>query len=188
LLIKFQKSHEALQNPRRLSELEQFDSDIKGIEDGIVQFLVNSPLFLGQNSIFSTIKAYFITRKTLTQTMLKELTGFSAGIISQELKKLINMHIIQKIGKGDSGQILYSMESVELAFIAAFLHLYDDVLEWEDVFQKIKLEMDAEKDVLEQLNGYKTIYRWIDMILNSIVIYQQLLQLFKEEKAALEKI
>ncbi len=187
MLIKFRKSYKPLQTPRRLSELEPFDSDIKGIEDGIVQFLIDSPLFLGQNSIFSTIKAYFITRKTLTQTMLKELTGFSAGKISQELKKLISLHIIQKVGKNENGEFLYSMESVELAFIAAFLHSYDEVLEWEEVFQKIKLELDAERDELEQLNGYKTIYRLIDMILNSIVIYQQLLQLFKEEKAALEK-
>jgi hypothetical protein len=97
------------------------------------------------------------------------------------------MHIIEKKGRSNSGQLLYSMESVELAFIAAFLYSYDEVIKWKSVFVRIKLEMDEEAENLKQLSGYAVVYRMINMILSSIAIYDQLLKMFKEESFALEK-
>jgi DNA-binding transcriptional regulator GbsR (MarR family) len=83
----------------------QFDSEIKKIEDEFIDFIVSSPLFIGEKLIFSTIKAYFMTRENLTQEELKELSGFSSGAISQELKKLLKRGLIEISNISNTGKM-----------------------------------------------------------------------------------
>ena len=94
-----------------MSAICEFDDEIKGVEKDIINFLTSYSLFIGQKTTFSTIKLYFITRKFLTQEKLQELTGFSRGTISQELKKLISMEIIEQSSVSNTGEITYSMRN-----------------------------------------------------------------------------
>jgi DNA-binding transcriptional regulator GbsR (MarR family) len=169
-----------------LSEIEEFDPEIKKIEDKIIQFLIKSPLFIGQKPTFSTIQAYFITRKDLNQKALKKLTGFSSGAISQELKELVNIRLIEKATKSSSGEISYSMKSVELAFLISYINSMKESTKWEDIYQKIKLELEGEREELKGLNGYDIIYQWINNFLNLMAFSKIVLKILEEEEKLLE--
>jgi len=94
-----------------LTKIEEFDSEISEIEKDIFKFLMSYSLFIGQKTTFTTIKIYFITRESLTQEKLQELTGFSRGTISQELKKLISLDLIEKTSVSNTGEITYIMKN-----------------------------------------------------------------------------
>ncbi|MHA1671724.1 MAG: hypothetical protein ACTSV5_14290 [Promethearchaeota archaeon] len=58
-------------------------------------------------NLFIFNKIYFITRKSLTQVKIQELTGYSRGTTSQELKQLISMGLIEKSSVSPTGEITY---------------------------------------------------------------------------------
>ena len=106
---------------------KEFDKEIRAIEKDIFKFLMSYSLYIGQKTTLTTIKIYFITRKSLTQEKLFELTGFSRGTISQELKKLISMNLIEKTSISTTGEITYSMKDPIIAFIHSFSDLTKDI-------------------------------------------------------------
>ena len=110
-----------------MTTIEEFDDDIIAIEKDIFKFLMSYSLFIGQKTTFTTIKIYFITRKSLTQEKLQELTGFSRGTISQELKKLISMALIEKTNVSNTGEITYLMKNPIIAFVHSFSNLMNAV-------------------------------------------------------------
>ena len=54
-----------------MTATEEFDDEIKAIEEDIFKFLMSYSLFIGQKTAFMTIKIYFITRTLLTQEKLQ---------------------------------------------------------------------------------------------------------------------
>jgi len=169
-----------------LNEIAQFDEEMIKIEDEIIQFLIDFPLFIGQKSIFLTIQAYFITRGNLTQSELKELTGLSSGAISQELRKLIDFGLIEITKTTSTGKKIYSMKSVTSALLTMYVESLKDASKWEKELQEIKLKLEENKEELKLLNGYDIIYRWVNLFLQAMPLTKLIINLMEEEKAALE--
>ncbi|UYP44333.1 hypothetical protein NEF87_000618 [Candidatus Lokiarchaeum ossiferum] len=88
------------------------------LEQEIINMQLNSTLLDEDKPIYSTILAYFITRRSLTQANLQELTQFSSGIISQNLKILIDRGFITKLPKAQKStrQNIYIMQSILYSF------------------------------------------------------------------------
>ncbi len=169
-----------------MNEIAQFDEEMIKIEDEIIQFLIDFPLFIGQKSIFLTIQAYFITRGNLTQSELKELTGLSSGAISQELRKLIDFGLIEITKTTSTGKKIYSMKSVTSALLTMYVESLKDASKWEKELQEIKLKLEENKEELKLLNGYDIIYRWVNLFLQAMPLTKLIINLMEEEKAALE--
>ena len=167
---------------------ELFDIEIKEIEDEIVKFLSTSPLFVGQNLLLKKVRAYFATRRNLTQSQLQELTGYSSGAISQALKELVNTGYILKSRTSSTGEITYSMESVILAYLTAHVDAIKISLKMGDELEKIKSDLENNKKELENLNGYDVLYKWIDVFLDIIAnpTQKELVRQMEKQKAALE--
>ena len=164
-----------------MNEIEEFDDEIKAIEDDIVKFLMSYSLFIGQKTTFTTIKIYFITRKALTQEKLQELTGFSRGTISQELKKLISMGIIERSNVSTTGEITYSMKNPIIAFIHSFSALMKDISRFSKNIDAIKDEIENEKALIESLYGFDKIYQLVNVLTNSIPFSLELIKLIEKE-------
>ncbi len=171
-----------------MSELLEFDPAIKEIEDEIIQFLVNSPIFMGYKPSFITIRAYFVTRKELTQQKLKKLTGFSSGTISQELKTFLDTGVITETKLPDSNQKKYTLESIEAAFMLSFIQVNDQILKYERELQLIQSDMRAKKETLKDLQGYYEVLRLVELFLDLMPFYRNLVKILYEEKAALEAV
>ena len=166
-----------------MTEIEEFDNDIKAIEEDIFKFLMSYSLFIGQKTTFTTIKIYFITRKSLTQEKLQELTGFSRGTISQELKKLISMELIEKTSVSNTGEITYLMKNPIIAFVHSFSDLTNDISKFANKIDAIKDDIEKEKDLIEDLHGFDKIYQLVNVLANSIPFSLELIKTIEKELA-----
>jgi len=166
-----------------LTTIEEFDNDIIAIEKDIFKFLMSYSLFIGQKTTFTTIKIYFITRKSLTQEKLQELTGFSRGTISQELKKLISMALIEKTNVSNTGEITYLMKNPIIAFVHSFSNLMDDISKFAYKIDAIKDDIEKEKDLIEDLHGFDKIYQLVNVLANSIPFSLELVKTIQKELA-----
>ena len=164
-------------------KIEEFDDEIRAIEKNIFKFLMSYTLFIGQKTTFTTIKIYFITRKTLTQEKLQELTGFSRGTISQELKKLISMNLLEKTSVSTTGEITYSMTNPIIAFVHSFSNLTDDISRFAKNIDAIKEDIEKEKVVIENLNGFDKVYQLVNVLANSIPFSLELIKMIEKELA-----
>ena len=167
---------------------ELFAPEIKEIENEIVNFLSTSPIFIGQNPLLKKIKAYFATRKDLTQSQLQELTGYSSGAISQALKELVKTGYIQKSRTSSTGEITYSMESITLAYLTAHMDAIKVSMRLGEDLRMIKADLEYNGKELEELNGYDVLCKWVDMFLDIIADPKQkeLVSKMEKQKAALE--
>ena len=166
-----------------MNTIEEFDDEIEKIEKDIFKFLMSYSLFIGQKTTFITIKIYFITRGSLTQEKLKELTGFSRGTISQEIKKLISMDLIKKTGVSNTGEITYSMKNPVIAFIHSFRDLTNDISEFAKKINTVKEDIEKEKVLIENLHGFDKVYQLVNTLANSIPLSLELIKLIEKELA-----
>ena len=164
-------------------EIEEFDDEIRAIEKDIFKFLMSYSLFIGQKTTFTTIKIYFVTRKSLTQEKLQELTGFSRGTISQELTKLISMGIIEKTNVSNTGEITYLMKNPIIAFVHSFSALTNDISKFAEKINAIKEDIEKEKDLIEKLDGFEKIYQLVNVLANSIPFSLELIKTIEKELA-----
>jgi DNA-binding transcriptional regulator GbsR (MarR family) len=166
-----------------LNTIEKFDDEIGMIEKDIFKFLMSYSLFIGQKPTFITIKIYFITRKSLTQEKLQELTGFSRGTISQEIKKLISMNLIEKTDVSNTGEITYAMKNPVIAFVHSFRDLTSDVSRFAERIKAINEDIEKEKLSLEKLHGFDKVYQLVNTLANSIPLSLELIKLIENELA-----
>ena len=164
-----------------MKSIEEFDDEIETIERDIFKFLTSYSLFIGQKTTFITIKIYFITRKSLTQEKLQELTGFSRGTISQEIKKLISMDLIKKTGVSNTGEITYSMKNPIIAFIHSFKDLTKDISKFAKKINAVKEDIESEKASIENLHGFDKVYLLVNTLANSIPFSLELIKMVEEE-------
>ena len=111
-----------------MSDNTSLDPDLQKIEDEVIEFLMTSPLFMGEKPIFLTIKSYFITRESLTQKELKKLTGYSSGAISQELNRLVEKGMIEVSKISSSGEKTYQMKSIVISFLNYYLNYFKEII------------------------------------------------------------
>lgn len=162
--------------------IQTFNSEIKEFEKEIIEFLKQSQLFLGERSSTAEILSYFITRKELTQTKLKELTGLSRGTISQELQLLTERRIIQDKNTSDIKAKVYSMESVITGFINSFLYAVKDYLKYKEKFLQMKKELERQKEQLQKFKNFNRLYQLIMLFLKAFPLIEEIVEMLKEKR------
>ncbi len=140
-----------------MNELKRFDPDVQKIEDTIIEYLMNTSLATSRDEFTAKILFYFLTRRDLTQRMLKELTGFSGGKISQVVNDLVKIGLVDITKRSSSGEITYSMESIQSENFRRGNNLIRTSISWEDKLKAIKRELKRDKDELQGLIGYDKI-------------------------------
>ncbi|MFW9999543.1 MAG: hypothetical protein ACFE88_05450 [Candidatus Hermodarchaeota archaeon] len=164
---------------------EIFDSEIKKIESEVINKLLNYIIFSIRGEITSKILFYFITRKDLTQSKIQDLTGFSAGKISQELNNFLEFNLI-KISK-NSKPWVYSMESVVAETFSRAINLLKTNVKWEAKFLEMKKDLEDNKEKLQKLNGYNEVKDFIELNLMRFAGYKAIIKLWEELKNKYEK-
>ncbi|MFX0037923.1 MAG: hypothetical protein ACFFCY_17395 [Promethearchaeota archaeon] len=161
-----------------------FDPEIKKIENEIIEKLLTCTVFSVRGEITSKILFYFITRKDLTQSKLQNLTGFSAGKISQELNNLLEFNLI-KISK-NSKPWIYTMESVVAETFSRAISLLKTNIKWEEKFLEIKKDLEENRDQLQKLNGYDKVKDFLELNLLRFVGYKSIIKLWEDLKKKYE--
>ena len=155
---------------------------LREIERDIIEFIINCPLFrFGKmKGAHYPIIAYFFTRKRLTQEKLKELTGFSAGMVSEGLNYMLQEGYI-KLDKVKGIRVRY----YELNSIAYYnyLHLFRIVKSNSELFTRldaISSEIKTKRTELKDINGYRIINKRVKQFLNAKPVVEKLLISFKD--------
>jgi len=146
-------------------KMSEIDRLLREIEEEVVQNIIDSSLFYSSSPIFRTILGYFITRKTLTQEILKELTALSAGKISQELNKLHKMGFLERSRKSTTEPYFYSMESIDIAFINDAINVLNTSLEWETILIQIYQDLENNENKMNDLNGYIEVVKFLKFLM-----------------------
>ncbi|MHA2036025.1 MAG: hypothetical protein ACW972_12340 [Promethearchaeota archaeon] len=163
---------------------ERFDPEVEKIENEIINTLLNYTVFSIRGEITSKILFYFITRKDLTQSKLQQLTGFSAGKISQELNNLMEFNLI-KISK-KSKPWIYSMESVIVEMFSRAITLLKTNIRWETKFLEMKGELEENRGELQKLNGYDEVKEFIEVNLARFSGFKVVIKLWEDLKKKYE--
>ena len=163
-----------IKESRELDYVQDFNDEIKVIEDDVIDFFTYTPMFFGKTELFSKTFAYFITRKTLTQKKIRELTGLSAGKVSQEISTLLNYGIIEILKKSNTGQITYQMKSVISAFLKISSNILSEYMKWKYKIERLKSELEEQREELKMFNGYQEILKFANYFTEVLPIYEKL--------------
>ncbi|MFX1237232.1 MAG: hypothetical protein ACFFAS_14970 [Promethearchaeota archaeon] len=158
------------------------------IEKDIIDLLFNSVISLGRDKFSAKILLYFLTRRELTQKMIQELTGFSAGKISQELNLFVDMGLISIVNKSPRGEIIYSIPSIEVELFTRGINIFKSNLRWEHKFLEIYEELKENREEFQKLNGYKKIMANIQENLGRFGEYKKILNLWEKMKLKYSKM
>ena len=154
-------------------EKDPYNQNIRRIEKDIVEYLIRSPIYSTRNEITTKILLYIMLRKEVTQNLLKNLTGYSSGKISQELNNLVDSGMIIKKKIPGVRKKLYTFQSVEHISTMRIKNIIAAMAKWEDDLAKMKNEMISRRRKLEQMNGYHKILKVIEFYLPLIKIYEK---------------
>ena len=160
--------------------IDIFALEVEEKEKEIIEYLLKFNLFSARDEITSKILFYFITRKNLSQKAIQDLTGYSAGKISQELNNFLKLDLI-KVSK-NSKPWTYSMESVVIETFNRGINLLKKNVEWESKFLEIREELINNSEELEHLNGYNDIKDFVSMNLIRFSGYKEIIELWENLK------
>jgi DNA-binding transcriptional regulator GbsR (MarR family) len=166
---------------------KHFEPEIQILEKEIIDFFTYSPIFFGKQEIFSKTFAYFITRKNLTQKKLRELTGLSAGKVSQEVNTLLEFGIIEIVNKSDRGEITYEMKSVISAFLKVSTNVLSEYMKWKEKIENMHNELVQRNEELEKLAGYEEVFNFINTFLEVLPFYEKLYYKISEIRKKIAK-
>jgi len=156
-----------------LDDKEPYDRNVRKIEKEIVDYLIQSPLYSTRNEITSRILLYIIFRKEISQNILKNLTGYSSGKISEELNNLVDSGMIIRKKIPGIRKKVYTFDSVEQISTTRVKNIITALLKWEGELDKMKNEMETNRSKLEKMNGYSNILNVIDFYLPAIKLYEK---------------
>jgi DNA-binding transcriptional regulator GbsR (MarR family) len=163
-----------------MKEISKFGLNIKKIEDQLIQFMSSSPIFFTKDPFVNIIRAYFITRKSLTQREIQKLTNLSSGKISQVLKILRKWELIKKTNVSSTGEYTYTMDSIEDAFLRYFNIIMGDILKWEKPLEEMKKNLEEGQEEIKTLKGYDEISNLLTLLLRAIKINMIVMKDFKD--------
>ncbi len=165
----------------------EFDPEVRFIEDQILNYLINWPVFRSKDPAFIKILGLFITRKFLTQKFIRQVTGLSAGKISQEINKMVDIGLIKVADVSPKGKITYVSTSAGLTFLKYTKNIIEHLGKWENDLKIIKNEMETKKKQLEHLEGYQGFYKLVSSFSPVIKIYMELLIEIQKDINDMEK-
>ncbi|MFX0140003.1 MAG: MarR family transcriptional regulator [Candidatus Hodarchaeota archaeon] len=149
-----------------------FDPEVYLVEDDMLNQISSSPMFSSRDPMFIRILGYFITRKYLTQKRLKRVTGLSAGKISEEVNLLIEDGLIEKSEISPKGKITYGAESAGKLLLKFSRAVINRMARWDKELEKIRMDLEDNRNNLEALNGYTRICRIYEFLLDIISRYK----------------
>ena len=154
-----------------------YEGKVRVYEKRLIEILVDAGKIKGQNAVFGSIIGYLLLHGSLTQTQLKELTGFSKGAISQSLKILSSAPAIKKEPLEGKREYIYTL-GTNMADIASNIGSYKSESNERAIeFLQSKVhELDNNKNK----KGYKFLSKRVTEMVNFFRYNIEMLEKIKE--------
>ncbi len=154
-----------------------YEGKVRVYEKRLIEILVDAGKVKGQNAVFGSIIGYLLLHENLTQTQLKELTGFSKGAISQTLKVLSSVPAIKKEPLEGAREYIYAL-GVNMADIASNIGSYKS--ESNELAIKFLQSKVQELDKYKDKRGYDILSKRVTEMINFFEYNVKLLEKIKE--------
>ena len=159
-----------------------FDPEIRQIEQEIVAFFAEkTPKYTGRHPIIAVVLAYFYVRRSLTQPELRQLTGFSAGAISNAVRQLVDMNMITREMIPGTHTHRYKMETLPFRSPRYFLQTEKNIEKLHKELKEMKTTLEAHSDEMQNLEGYQRVYAVVTLLLELISSVPRFMALIEEE-------
>ncbi|TFF91748.1 MAG: hypothetical protein EU543_06215 [Promethearchaeota archaeon] len=165
------------------------EGKIRSYEKKLIEFLVDIGKKKGTNETLSAIIGYFLIHNRLTQSELKELSGFSRGAISENLTILTNFHFVHKEFIEGTRKYQYSIGD-SMSYVAENVSLIKSLKAEELLnFMNKKISylkaMDNKKKhgfnlLLKRLEELKDFCNLLENILNKVITSDQIQSIMGE--------
>ena len=154
-----------------------YEGKVRVYEKRLIEILVDAGKIKGQSAVFGSIIGYLLLHVSLTQTQLKELTGFSKGAISQSLKLLSSAPAIKKEPLEGKREYLYTL-GTNMSDIATNIGSYKSESNERAIeFLQRKVQ---ELDKIKDKKGHKTLSKRVTEMINFFEYNVKVLQKIKE--------
>ena len=157
-----------------------FSPEVYKIEEELIQYFSNAPMFQSKTPLFIKVFSYFTTRQFLTQEDLKRITGLSSGSISEIIHDLLDDDLIEVYNTSKSGKITYNSGSAGRMLLTLTINILRSTSKWEKPMIELKEEFNNNRDELKDLEGF-------DELENLFEIFIPLFSLYKELHIKFEK-
>jgi DNA-binding transcriptional regulator GbsR (MarR family) len=154
-------------------EKHPYNQDVRKIESEIVEYLVASPIYSTRNEITTRVLLYILLRNEISQNLLKKLTGYSSGKISQELSNLVNAGLIIRKKIPGVRKKFYTFKSIEHISTVRIKNIISAMIKWEEELREVRDEMIENRSKLENMNGYHNILKILDFYIPLMKIYEK---------------
>jgi DNA-binding transcriptional regulator GbsR (MarR family) len=154
-----------------------YEGKVRTYEKRLVEILVEAGKIKGQNAVFGSIIGYLLLHESLTQTQLKELTGFSKGAISQSLKILSSVPAIKKEPLEGGREYLYTL-GINMNDIASNIGSYKS--ESNEIAIKFLQSKVQELDKYKDKKGYGILSKRVTQMINFFEYNVKVLEKIKE--------
>lgn len=184
-----ENNHEEIKITISNEEISQLKQEsIKEIEDDIVNFIEDNPLFILEEIKYMPLLSYLITRKRLTQKDLQKLTGLSSGLISEGLNYLLEKGYIEMEKIKGIRKRFYKMPSIGYTNYLKQLKRFEKIHELKTNLEVLFQQMNERKSELSHLEGYDKIYNWIKQTLEMSSTVEHGIELFKNAISHFKKV
>ncbi len=91
------------------------------------------------------------------------------------------MDLIEKTSVSNTGEITYLMKNPIIAFVHSFSDLMNDISSFAKKIDAIKDDIEKEKVVIENLQGFDKIYQLVNVLAKSIPFSLELIKTIEKE-------
>ncbi len=122
--------------------IDEYYNKLQEYEKKIVNFFVDNGKAKNVNEKFSTIYAYFYMRRQLTQKQLQQLTGYSAGSISQILNQLLAINMLRRDNIPGSHEKQYELVVFGAQLVGSISPIMEDYFKTRDkLVERVKKDL-----------------------------------------------
>ena len=154
-----------------------YGGKVRVYEKRLIEILVDAGKIKGQSAVFGSIIGYLLLHESLTQTQLKELTGFSKGAISQSLKVLSSVPAIKKEPLEGTREYIYAL-GVNMTDIASNIGSYKS--ESNELAIKFLQNKVQELAKYKDKSGYEILSKRVTEMINFFEYNVKVLEKIKE--------
>ncbi|MFX1461056.1 MAG: hypothetical protein ACFFBT_16495 [Promethearchaeota archaeon] len=160
----------------------QTKKSVSDIESDIIEFILDCPLFVIEETKYSLIMAYFFTRKRLTQEKIKKLTNFSAGMVSECVNYLIKRKYIKLEKIKGIRKRFYKLSSIAYYNYLRFYRRFKSISRLYRKLNELNNKLERKREELQNLYGYININKQVKQFLNAMPLVEKLVALFSDAK------
>ena len=162
-------------------KLDDINQELNKIEKLILNHFTNPGSRMGRKQKTSVILAQFYLKPELTHKELQDLTGYSAGAISNTLQEMIEAKVITEYKPMGRGPHIYKMKNMPQFLTRTFSGISELYLSNKEIFQEIHEGLASFPEEIRETLLFQGVKEYTDLFLEILPVYEIFSRVTREE-------